>query len=337
MGDVSMVAPVLRKILTENPDAEITLLTQSSFTSIFRGIDRLHIKAVETKNRHKGFLGLLRLFREVSKEGPFDKVLDLHDVLRSRILGWFFQLTGTGTIRINKGRREKQAMLRSKRLHKLMHSTERYARVFTEAGLEYSERPFTYPSISAATLSSGVSQLIYDHAGPFIGLAPFARHRSKTMPATLCENLLNKLTELSYRVFLFGGPENAKEFAEWQRKYPEVIPTTSFNLEDQIALISKMQAMISMDSANMHLAAIQGVPVLSIWGATDPSFGFSGIGTEPESWIISRKHIPCRPCSVFGNKPCSNKNNPFECLTSIEADDIIEKLQKTLDTYQGRG
>jgi ADP-heptose:LPS heptosyltransferase len=337
MGDVSMMVPVLRKILSENSDTEITLLTHTSLTGLFQGIDRLHLKAVETKYRHKGIFGLIRLFREISKETPFDKVLDLHDVLRSRILSFLFSLTGTGTIRIDKGRHEKRALLKSKKLHPLPHNTERYAAVFKNAGLEYSERPFSLPSIPAANMSLAASQLIYSHAGPFVGFAPIARHKTKTLPEELCHDLLGRLSRLSVQVFLFGGLENTAQFSDWEDKYPNVISTTSLNLSDQIALITKMHSMISMDSANMHLAAMQGVPVLSIWGATDPCFGFSGIGTNPGSWIMTRKKLPCRPCSVFGNKPCSNRNNPYECLTSINPEEVISKLQEILQEDQGRG
>jgi ADP-heptose:LPS heptosyltransferase len=337
MGDVAMVVPVLRKVLFDNPDTEITLLTNASFTGLFHGIDRLQVTAVDTKREYKGFTGLIKLFREVSKVGPFDKLLDLHDVLRSRILGLLFRLIGTGTVRIDKGRQEKRSLLHSKKLRPLQHSTERYADVFKKAGLRYSERPFSFPSIPSAGMSSTASPLIYSHAGPFIGFAPFARHQTKSMPMALCGELLNRLSNLSYRVFLFGGPENKSHFSEWEKKYPEVVSTVSLSLSDQIALITKMNAMISMDSANMHLAAIQGIPVLSIWGATDPCFGFSGLGTDPDTWIMTKKSLPCRPCSVFGNRPCINKNSPYECLTSIEPEDIITRLQQLIETDHGRG
>lgn len=329
MGDVSMVLPVLKKVLAENPDTEISFLTHYSLTSLFQGIDRLRVIGVDTKKQHKGLAGIVKLFKETGKEGPYDGFLDIHDVLRSRLLGLLFSLTGIKTIRIDKGRNEKRELIRTKKLRLLQHSTERYAAVFKKAGLSYSERPFTFPSVNTTFFPASMSPFINGSGGELIGFAPFARHDTKTLPAALCHQLLKELTARSCKVLLFGGPENADSFREWEQKYEGVHSTIALSLTDQILLMTKLKAMISMDSANMHLAAIQGTPVLSIWGATDPCFGFSGIGTTKESWIITRKKLSCRPCSIFGNKPCSNKKSPYECLTSIDVDDILKKLDET--------
>jgi len=62
--------------------------------------------------------------------------------------------------------------------------------------------------------------------------------------------------------------------------------------------------MISMDSANMHIAALTGIHIVSIWGATHPYAGFTPYISNSRSHIVQNEDLSCRPCSVFGNKPC---------------------------------
>lgn len=86
-------------------------------------------------------------------------------------------------------------------------------------------------------------------------------------------------------------------------------------------LMSKLDIMISMDSANMHIASIFGTPVLSIWGATHPKAGFSGFGQKEESEM--QLDLPCRPCSIYGNKPC--QYGDLRCM-DMAPEDVVKRL-----------
>ena len=91
-------------------------------------------------------------------------------------------------------------------------------------------------------------------------------------------------------------------------------------------LISYLDVMLTMDSANMHLASLVNVPVVSIWGATHPSFGFYGFHQKPENAI--QLDMECRPCSVYGNIPCSRGD--YACLRDISTTRIITKITDIL-------
>ena len=87
--------------------------------------------------------------------------------------------------------------------------------------------------------------------------------------------------------------------------------------------------MVSMDSANMHLASLYGVPVVSIWGGTHPYLGFYGWGQQMENAV--QVDLDCRPSSVFGNKPCPRN---MECMNLVSPimvyDKIIQQLNRKL-------
>ena len=90
--------------------------------------------------------------------------------------------------------------------------------------------------------------------------------------------------------------------------------------------MSWLDAMVSMDSANMHLASLVHTPVVSIWGPTHPYCGFSGWHQSPD--LAVQLDISCRPCSVFGNKECYIGD--FRCMRSISPQMIIDKVTKLI-------
>jgi ADP-heptose:LPS heptosyltransferase len=326
MGDVAMTLPIIRLILNENPTIEITFLTRENFSPLFENIDRLKVIGIDFSNNYNKCLGLKKLHRELSINNKFDAIIDLHDVLRTKILRSYFKFSGTKVFTIDKDRWAKRKMIRTKILQPLPHSTTRYLNVFKKAGIFANENNIIFPSIVFSEKDKNTTnEFLSNYQQPFIAFAPFAKHASKTLPLNKSEQLIKKLSE-KYTVFLLGGNENIQQFDEWVNTHSNVYNTTSLQLTQQALLMLSMKAVVSMDSANMHLAAIQGVPVVSIWGATHPYFGFSGINTNSISWVSTKEKLYCRPCSVFGNKSCINKKEPYACLNQIDIADIMEAI-----------
>jgi ADP-heptose:LPS heptosyltransferase len=97
-------------------------------------------------------------------------------------------------------------------------------------------------------------------------------------------------------------------------------------LEEELAVVSSLDIMVSMDSANMHIASLFGVPVVSIWGATHPFSGFMGWGQSVA--LAVQSNLECRPCSVFGNRKCFKGTR--ECLTGISPDTVYARVMEGL-------
>ncbi|MGO4288807.1 glycosyltransferase family 9 protein [Chitinophaga sp. RAB17] len=331
LGDVAMTIPVMKQVLDDNPDAEIVFVTNRNWGALCAGIPRLTFFPADVKGIHKGVKGLYRLFREVKKMYRIGGVADLHNVLRSKIIRTFFRLTGTPVASIDKGRAEKKALTRreDKVLQPLVPTIERYAVVFRQLGLRcemgnkpvFPPRPLT-ESIMAVTGVKGVEK--------WIGMAPFATYREKMYPlekmAVVLEILLQ---EPKQRVLLMGGgKQEIALLTELSAKYPEAIVIAGrFSLMEEMTIISQLDVMISMDSANMHLASLFGVPVVSVWGATHPFAGFMGYA-QPADNAVQIDDLSCRPCSVFGNKPCFRGD--YACMEWIKPAQIAEKVNKII-------
>jgi ADP-heptose:LPS heptosyltransferase len=310
-----MTIPVMKLVLDANPDIQIVFVTNKNWGALCADIPRLIFYPTDLKGTHKGFKGLFKLFLGLSRAYRIEAVADLHQVLRSQIVRTFFLFKRVAVI--DKGRAAKKALVRQedKVLHPLTSTIERYADVFRRLGLsvDLTGTPPVFPRTAKG-------------AEKWIGLAPFATYREKTYPLSKIEQVLAALVQQpATKVLLMGG--GASEVAQLTalaEKYPaaEVI-AGRYKLPEELKIISQLDVMISMDSANMHLASLYGVPVVSIWGATHPFAGFMGYG-QSLSNAVQVEDLSCRPCSIFGNKPCFRGDHA--CMEWLPPEAVVAKV-----------
>jgi ADP-heptose:LPS heptosyltransferase len=326
MGDVAMTVPVIKNLLQQHPDLHITVVSNAFFAPLFEELERVHFYPADLKGKHKGIAGLYRLFREL-KKNKFDAVIDLHNVLRSQILRNFFKLAGYKISVIDKGREEKKALARRehKVFHQLASTHQRYADVFRSAGLAV-ELNTTGPVFTKQVLPVSM-QAIFNAGKKLIGVAPFAQHEEKMYPLGKMKEVV-KLLANNNTILLFGGGKYESDvLQEWEKEINNVFSIAGkISFKEELATISNLDLMLSMDSANMHLASLYKIPVVSIWGATHPFAGFYGWGQDEKN--IVQIDLECRPCSVFGNKPCFRGDHA--CMQWITTDMITQKIANLL-------
>ncbi len=326
MGDVAMTVPVVKALLNQNPDVSVTFVSRPGFSDFFSGIDRLTYLPVDLNTNYKGLAGIIKLFTHLKKSGVYDAVADLHDNLRSKLLRNLFRLSGKPFAHIDKGRDEKKLLTRfpNKVLKPLKRTVERYADVFRELGfpVELNYQLVKEPSV----LTNDIITITGEKTKPWIGVTPFAQYKGKTFPIEKMEEVIASLSKKDVQVFLFGGTSLDQEIcAQWEQKYSNVTSVIKrLNMEQELLLINQLNVMLSMDSAGMHLASLRGTPVVSIWGATHHYAGFLGYGQSEADMVADT--IECRPCSVYGNKPCFRKD--YACLYNIDPQTIVNNLLK---------
>ena len=351
IGDVAMAVPVIDSLAQQYPANVYTVLSQSFLQPLFANCPRnVRFMGVDLYNDYKGIPGMYRLYRELLKNN-FDAVADLHDVLRTKLLRIFFRCSGIKIQQIDKGRKEKRLLTRkrNKTFRQLKPTIERYADVFRALGQPLVSLDFLSIFASSRnlvcrpTLEKRGEKILIDcntmnrwtplscgerkekHSGTWIGIAPFAKHEGKIFPLDRMEQVVAHLTgREDVTVFLFGGGVTEQAILEeWCAKYPRTVSVVGkLNLSAELVLMSYLDVMLSMDSANMHLASLTATPVVSVWGATHPYAGFYGYNQSSADAI--QMELFCRPCSVYGSQPCYRKNN--ECMTKITPQMIIEKL-----------
>lgn len=333
LGDVAMTIPQVYSVCNKYPDTTFVILTQKIASNLFVNAPaNLQVCVADVKARHKGVLGVLRLAREMNALG-IDAVADLHDVLRTQLLRFFLQCMGKPAFVIDKGRREKRQLVaqHNKCKKQLTTSAQRYANVFHRMNFHYT------PTFRSIYGNHRANEALFAHITPgksegeqWVGIAPFAKHQGKIYPLDRMEQVVETLSRNgNVRIFLFGaGAEEAAILGAWRDKYRRVtsLADTRNGFSTELALISHLDVMLAMDSANMHLAALTHTPVVTVWGATHRYAGFLGYEVSPQ--LIVEQDIDCRPCSIFGNKPCHRGD--YACLRQITPEQIIATLNKVL-------
>lgn len=329
LGDVAMTVPVLRVVAAHYPEIKITVLTRNQFAPLFDDIPGLHFLEADVYGTHQGF-GLLKLASEAKALG-IDAVADLHNVLRSKILRTLLRIRGISIATIDKGRSEKRKLTvgANRELTYLKSTHQRYAEVFKALGLDVDLSTHVFP------LRMDISPRIQHFFGPepkkAIGVAPFAAYPSKMYPLEMMIKVIEELDALgTYKIFLLGGgTEEAEILKSIEVDYKNVINVADqLTFLEELTLISNLDLMLSMDSSNGHLAAMYGVPVVTLWGVTHPCLGFTPFQQPEENQILTdRKKFPLIPTSVYGNSYPVGYENSME---SIPPSSIIAKIREIL-------
>jgi ADP-heptose:LPS heptosyltransferase len=324
MGDVAMTVPVLRAFSLQYPDVQVTILTREFFAPFFRDLPNATIFPIDAKGRHKGFLGLFKLSRELKKL-EIEGIADLHNVLRTNILKLFF--LGYRFVQIDKGRSQKKALVSGKSFQQLKTTHQRYADVFENLGFKIDLSKPTFPE--AIKLNKNILSKTGSHDLKWVGIAPFAAYVSKMYPLDVLKNVIKCLSN-QHKIFLFGGGNNEIQALNTMAStFDNVINLAGeLSLDEELDVISNLDVMLSMDSGNAHLAAMLGKKVVTIWGVTHPFAGFAPFN-QPENYALltDREQFPLIPTSVYGNK---YPENYLEASRTISPQQIVDKINSIL-------
>ncbi len=334
MGDVAMLVPVVCSLARQYPDLRITVLSRPFARPFFEELaPNVGFMEADLKGEYHGVSGLNALYRRLVAKN-FTAIADMHNILRSSYLRMRFNLARYRVEHIDKHRRERRQLVSGKDhiLQQLPTSFENYTDVLERLGFPVKlEFDSVFPS------TGGNLRLICERVGEkkmfqqWIGIAPFAAHKGKIYPTEKMEQVINELIRRhpSCRIFLFGGGEHEfKVLNDWCSRYKNCLNASAVlgSLQQEMILMSNLDVMVSMDSANMHLASICGTRVVSVWGATHPFAGFMGWHQNMDDAV--QLDMPCRPCSIYGNRPC--RRGDYACLMGIEPVTIVERVETAL-------
>ncbi len=330
MGDVAMTVPVLRAFVKQYPSVKLTVISRPFFKPFFDGIPNLDFFAFDEKERHKGFPGLLRLYRDI-KRLKIDAFADLHNVLRSKIVSLLFALSGKKRATVDKGREGKKELTRAenKIFRQLPTMFERHAKVFEKLGFHLDLSQPEFPE--KAKLGEDILEIIGNENQRLIGIAPFAQYDAKVYPVDLMKEVIATLAQnQNYKILLFGGGNKEIEILDSLSKpFQNVINIAGkIKFQQELQLISNLDIMLSMDSGNAHIAAMLGVKVITLWGATHPYAGFLPFNQRVEDALTSdRDKYQNLPTSVYGNKIVEGYE---DAMRTISPEKIVSVVQSHL-------
>jgi ADP-heptose:LPS heptosyltransferase len=334
MGDVAMIVPVIKTLVLQHPKIKLTVVSRPFFKPFFDTIPNVNFFPIDLDNKHKGSIGLLRLFSDLKKL-KIDAVADLHNVIRSKAIRKLFSLSGKKIAASNKGRADKNALTRpeNKVFKQVKTMFEIHCDTFRNLGfsIDLKSQDVQTLFLKKAILSNEILEIVGNKDQKWIGIAPFAQYQSKVYPQDLMQKVIDDLaTNPAQKILLFGGgKEEIVILNEMKESHHNVIVVAGkVKFQQELDIISNLDIMLSMDSGNAHIAAMYGIKVVTLWGATHPYAGFLPFNQPFESAIISdREKYPLIPTSVYGNKIVEGYN---DAMRTILPEKVVEKINSLL-------
>ncbi len=329
IGNVAMSVPVLHSVATRYPEHQFVVVSRKLLAPMFYGYGNIHFETVDLAGRHKGFKGMRLLYRELKEKYDIQQVIDLQNEYPAIWLRRMFAWSGCRSFCIDKGRKAKRGLIRNgaARTKPIKSMFDYYAETFEKAGLKTDD---SFVSIAEDPVATASIEKRFGHKeGQWIGIAPFAKYASNRLPFRTTKEIISYFSTRPHtKVFLFGAGEIESEMLQqWADVFGNVTCVAGrLQLDGELALMRKLDAMICMDSANKHLSALIGQSAISIWGGTHPYGGFYAWKQHADNML--QISLPCRPCTINGTDNCKRKD--FACIKGITAQQVIEKVELKL-------
>lgn len=335
MGDVVLQTATinwLRSLYGEK--LRLSFLTSQEFASLIDthpGLDQ-----VLTFNRRGGdkYSSLLKKVKDLNGEHKIDLILDLHATMRSFRLR--MSLWTIPALTIDKRRWERFLLVKLKgvffkrligaKVFGLEAQVERilkdFESIFQDTRPVSRTQDYVHGPHQEMTSLGALPEYKID--GDYIVLAPSASFASKRWPLNSYIELAQKLVnETNFKVVILAGAED--KFCE---AFSVINSDRLLNLQgkttlkESMSILSRTKVCIGNDSGMNHIAEAHGVPCLTIFGPTDPKFGFAPHGSA--SRYIS-KELWCKPCSTTGKTPCFRDR--LYCMEWISVDEVYKTFE----------
>jgi len=329
LGDVILTLPLAQALKRRFPSSRIALVVVPAAAELLMNHPAVDLPVIfDKRERDRGAGGLLRLARELRKHN-FDMAFVPHRSLRSAAL---VRLARVG-LRIGFDRSSGRFLFnRVVHYEASWHEVRRNLSLLSALAIEPPEMEFPelYPGPSDEEAALGVLSTggIAGVDRP-VALAPGTVWNTKRWPRERFAETARRLASSGQPVVLIGGRDD-RELCEWIVREAAVRGVISsagkLSLLGSAALLRRSALLVSNDSAPVHLALAVRTPVIAIYGATVPGFGFAPYGGRDR--IVETNGLPCRPCSIHGGDVCPVKT--FVCMANISSERILEEIRTVL-------
>ncbi len=315
LGDVALTVPVIKNFILQNPGVQVSILSKSFHAPLFATLENIDFIAFDS-NDYNGVFGLFRFVRKHLYSRNFTHIVDLHNVLRSKIIRFLYLFKKVQISCFDKERAKKLQAIQNKTIQHtaLMHVSERYANAIRHAG-------FKCDLTDRDQIINIVKKEQYS-----IGMAPLSKHFTKNFPLEKLQLLIEKILEdKRYHIKILCAAKEQKQLASLIINEQISFLSKELDFKKELDAIKELDLVISMDSANMHIASIYQVPVITLWGGTHPNIGFTSYYNNN---INIQTDLACRPCSIYGKSSCPLGH--FKCMMQQDIEHIHSQIKQVL-------
>jgi heptosyltransferase-2 len=330
LGDVVLTLPLAQVVKDFFEPAEVDMLVVPRAAGLLHPHPALNdVIEYDKRGSDKGISGFLRILR-LLRSRKYEVGIVPHRSIRSALL---CLLAG---IPLRIGFRKSAGWFLFNRLvpyRDHLHEVDRNLSLLEAVGIDSPSGvvPQLYPSEQDR---DRVDRLLMDlkavDARSLLAIAPGTIWNTKRWLKERFATLAEDLSRDGHRVVLIGGKEDEGLCHEIVALAPSagiIVAAGRLTPLQSAELLRRCALLVSNDSAPMHLAVAVGTPVVAIFGATVPAFGFAPIG--PHDAVVETRGLPCRPCSIHGGDKCPIET--FECMKAITHERVAAKVREALE------
>ena len=333
-GDLVLTLPVAQSIRAAWPAAFIAAVAIPAAAPVLRGHPSIdEIIVYDKKGRDRGIGGFLRVVRAMKALRP-DIAVVPHRSLRSALAVWCARIPRRIGFSTSAGRMFLSEAVADDRG---VHETRRNLALLSPLGIpvEGGVRPRLFPSADDAR---AVDRLIAVHETrapgfgqrAMVALAPGSVWFTKRWPEPSFAYVAGALAQEGVGVVLVGGPEDEMLCGEIARACVQGIPVLNaagkLSLLQSAELMRRCRVTVTNDSAPLHLAGAVGTPVIALFGATVPAFGFGPLGHHDR--VLEVHGLRCRPCAIHGGHRCPIET--FVCMRDLLPSSVLDAVREFL-------
>ncbi len=317
LGDVLLTLPLCAAVKRTVPDATVTFVTTPAAASMIAHTDVVdRIVEFDKRGRHRSLQQQKALARSLG--GDNTAVLVAHKSWRTALFvrsipaeisiafadspaKWFASVS----IEVPRG----------------LHAAERYMQLLAPMLSMHTSMPSLSDCVPIRLADRSIASMQIDQ--PHVVLAPGSVWATKQWPSARFRELAAKLVHEGMRVSVIGDA-SVIDVARGIEGVENYAGTTS--MSEAAGIVAQATILVANDSAPVHLASLQNVPTVAIFGPTVPEFGFGPFGSHV--MVAQRQQLRCRPCSDHGTSACPLGTH--ECMTSITVEEVFGHIQHLL-------
>ncbi|MGE5316196.1 MAG: lipopolysaccharide heptosyltransferase II [Acidobacteriota bacterium] len=332
LGDVILTLPVAQVLHRAYPHAVIDMVTTPQAAALAQNHPAINTVIPYDKRRtQKGMRGMADLVRMLRRR-KYDIAIVPHRSMRTAMI---VRLSGIPA-RIG----FTSSACRLCFTHRIpyvasRHEVERNLSLLSAMNIIPAEKeiPVVYPG---AVDVKAVEKFLFEQEilAPerCIALAPGSVWNTKRWLPERFTGLAHALAHDGWTVFLIGGKEDQALCGTIAAEagHKNIFNTAGlFSLLESAELLKRCKALVSNDSAPLHLSVAVGTPVVAIFGATVPEFGFAPYGDN--NAVVEVKGLACRPCGIHGGRKCPI--GTFDCMKKIDINGVLAAIHKVVTEY----
>ncbi len=331
LGDVILTLPMIQLLHIKFPDALLDVVTTPIASELLANHPSIStVISYDKRKSQKGIAGILSLVNQLRKN-HYDVAIVPHRSFRSAIVVGLSGIKDRISFSTSSGSLLYNHIIR---YEKSQHEIERNLSLIASLDItvQQKEFPSLYPS-SADSIA--IDKFLFDEEiiehHSMIAIAPGSVWKTKRWLLERFSELSLMLANDGFEVVLIGGKEDSelgRAIIETAKHKSIHDATGKFSLLQSAELIRRCKTLVTNDSAPLHIGVAMRTPIVAIFGATVPEFGFGPYGKN--DIIVETKNLPCRPCAIHGGNECPI--GTFVCMKNIDATVVAEKVKHLINS-----